>query len=207
MKYLKITIVIATILILITALMNNNTEYTNDFENITILFCPTMKIHLDNTSIDNANLKKVMNTQKALEKLNTGEGDLALVGRLKRPFELNDHFRELILFNRYTIASNERFALDEKDLAKIDVHTYLLEEKLKEFNLNFVFHKSKENAMRDGEIFLIPWNDFDENLELVNVMQGQNKVEKYRNPVIYYNEEKEQLAKKLYKKIKKYDIN
>lgn len=161
-------------------------------EPITLGYCPTMSGIAKEIASKNNNvsLKPYEFTSQALQSLNNGEIDVVLVGRSAKENEIGDAFKKT-LREGLTLVGKEKRAISPVELQHSRIHTYVSEELAREYvpeTAEIIFYDSKESAIKEGinELILIQWEDFQENLELaIPLDEKQNKVEKFRIPVLY----------------------
>ena len=180
---LSITIILSVIIIF------NLGTITGAFfsEDIRLGYCPTMEPWArEYANNNNVVLIRKGSTAEALNDLKNNRLDMALVGRLATTFERGSA-NETILRDGYTLVSNQRKIVQE--LSLLTVHTAVDKTIAQEMLplSKIIFYETTEEAIKFGlnENVLINWNDFNDNYQLVVVMDGNQKVEKFRIPVLY----------------------
>ena len=135
---------------------------------------------------------------EVLSKLMQGKIDYAVIGRRAYSFEIDDSILETPLKEYgWTLVSSEKNFFQYPEIVNYEIHTYLNEEEVREFfdyKPKLFFHENIESSI-ENEISLIHWDDFKDEFELVIPVSGDNKVEKFRNPMLYKHESAEPLAK------------
>jgi hypothetical protein len=188
---------ILMVLLFFSFLLVGCSQSDDELDVLRVAYCPSMAVHLEKLDdFDNLELIEVDNTRIALNLLSSGTVDVAFVGILAYPDELLEEIEVLVLFDRLTIISNQRGIIEETVLSEQLIYTYLdVPDSFSHLNLVVVDKEDALSAARLGGFALISWSDFDESdesISLVNVMQGIEKVELYRNPSFYYSEEFEE---------------
>ncbi len=169
-----------------------------------IATCPTTYEYLKKINIPEENIIQKESTAEALQLLNNNNVQIAFVGRNAYPNEIKNDILKIELFNRNTIISKENFHLNIIQLQQLTILTYLSEQEHNNLNLKFI--NEEEIYENQNNLFLVSWDDFDKYIQqgfkLVNVYDGINKVDSFRNPQLYFKEEYEDIAKQIAQKIK-----
>lgn len=156
-------------------------------------YCPTMEPYALEFS-EEFELIKLSNTAEVLKNLNKGLIDVGLVGWLAKDFEILN-VREIRLRDGYTLVSENRGLIDYNKLKEYTIHTSINESEARNFlgdEFEIIFYNSLEEIPQDN-LILINWDNITGNHKLVIPMIGENKVEKFRIPTIYYFEYRKNL--------------
>lgn len=169
----------------------NITSQTNS-DPIKLGYCPTMANLAKGIASKNSHisLQGYGYTSEAFHALNNGNVEMVLVGRLAGKNELNNAF-EKHLRQGLTLVGREKILIPISKLQNSRIHTAVDENLANEYfpNIeNVIFHESTESAIKEGigDLVLINWNDYTDNLGLVIPVDNLgNKIEKFRIPVLY----------------------
>jgi hypothetical protein len=163
-------------------------------EKIIVGYCPTMKEDVIEFSNKNENvvLKEFQSSGDVLLALENDVINLAIIGRRAKSFEGNN-FIEEIKESGFTIVFSQKVLIQTSDLNLIPLHTHHTNYPRKYFSEDKVFLHSNlsetiSNAFANDEPALITWEEFNDELELVVVMQGQIKNKDFRG-VFFYKKE------------------
>ncbi len=133
-----------------------------------------------------------------LANLKAGNIDYGVIGRRAYGFEINDEILEIPLEEYgWTLVSLEKGFVEYNELKDLNIATYLEEEDVLNFfsfKPNISFHENLEDALKE-ELVLISWEDFSDELQLVVPMEGEDKVEKFRTPMLYMHKETRELKR------------
>lgn len=152
-------------------------------------YCPTMKPIAEKIAENNENivLVKQPNSAQTLQALSVNI-DIALIGRMAKGREIQSTNRKM-LGKGYTLVTDVKRFVQENELSEIKIHTAIEENIAKQMlpNSELIFYKTTQEAISQGlgETVLIDWNDYEDEYELLVVMKGMKKVEKFRIPVLY----------------------
>jgi hypothetical protein len=163
---------------------------------ITLSYCPTMESYAKKIAEDNLNviLDKDFSTASVLSKLKNKKIDIALVGRIADSWEL-DNVKEIRLKDGYTLIGPTKNFVLESNLKDIEVHTAISESIVQEYFPeleNIVYYMSVDDALTFGKnkVILIDWKDYKTGYNLIiPLYENNNKVEKYRIPTLYVNDD------------------
>lgn len=161
-------------------------------QQISVGYCPTMKLIAEKIANNNQDIVLVQqaSSAKALQELNNQNIDIALIGRLAKQDEIGS-VNEKMLGTGYTLVTNTKRFIQENDLSKIKVHTTIAKDIAKGIlpESEIAFYSTMQEAITNGlsEAVLIDWNDYKDEYELLVVMNGAQKVERFRIPVLYSN--------------------
>jgi len=178
---------------LIIGAINNITGFLI-MEGSTLGYCPTMESQaLEIAEERNVELVEIGSAGEVLQALENGNIDEGLVGRKAKNYEIGDATNEEILESGNTLVSRDKDVAHINDLSYLNIHTYLNEEeveKLLKKNYNINFYESKEEVrskIREGEVALISWDDWEDEFELIVVMSGEEnkKAEDFRGVFLY----------------------
>lgn len=161
-------------------------------QQVSVGYCPTMKLIAEKIANNNQDIVLVQqaSSAKALQELNNQNIDIALIGRLAKQDEIGS-VNEKMLGTGYTLVTNTKRFIQENDLSKIKVHTTIAKDIAKGIlpESEIAFYSTMQEAITNGlsEAVLIDWNDYKDEYELLVVMNGAQKVERFRIPVLYSN--------------------
>ncbi|HDP73988.1 MAG TPA: hypothetical protein ENN46_03485 [Candidatus Woesearchaeota archaeon] len=167
---------------------------------ITIGYCPTMNQYLNSFfyGMQNVKFTEYPSAASAIQQLRAGQVDAVLIGRVSRQSEIREGIKELRLGKGFTLISDSTKTILASELSKARVHTAVPEEIARTVlpENDFLFYESNEKARESGisEAVLISWDDFrDEDHLLIPVYSDGRKIEKFRSPVLYFDESIEDL--------------
>lgn len=206
---IKKTLLLSIIIILMLISGCSNEQELNETEiNKTYLIatCPTTYEYLKQINMTDDYIIQTDSTAQALQLLNANIVQIAFVGRNIYLNEINHDTSSAELFTRHTIISKNNEPISINQLRELNILTYLSEEDVKEHvDLKIEFINKKDMQEYQNDLFLIPWLDFDEHLmrgfRLVNIYDGLNKADIFRNPTFHYYPEFEVVVKELIEKI------
>ncbi len=161
---------------------------TKENETVIIGYCPTMSGYANLIASQNKNVDilEFGSASIVMSKLNSKEVDIALIGRKARIDELGSN-HERVLKPGFTLVSPSRYFIGYSVLKDSEIITYT-DKEIAEFfpELNLKFVQNKVDAFKDSNIVLIPWDDYEDSMELViPLSEDRTKVEKFRTPIIY----------------------
>ncbi len=193
-KIQKILIIAASIffLIIITIITPQFTGRVILNEKILLGYCPTMSEEAK-TLAEKGNYELIQfgSASEVLFALNKGDVDKGLIGRKAESYEINEDTQEIILKSGYTMISNNKRFIDYSQLSDLEIYTYLSEEEVKKLisdNSDIFYYETKEESIKkinEGEIVLISWEDWNDNYELVVVVDGNEKAKDFRGVFLY----------------------
>jgi len=196
MKNIKIFLILSFIIIFITGLYFmpfTEKELTKE-ESYILGYCPTMESYALDIQNKNPNLTLLLleNSSSAIDSLNNNDVDFIIIGRFAEEKEiLSPSFKKLTTEKRYTFVSKNKSFVSIEDLSNLKIHTYLDEKVINEiFNKgqsNIIFHDALESSIKEGlnDVILIAWDDYNDSLQLVVILENNQKVEKFRFPLLY----------------------
>lgn len=152
-------------------------------------YCPTMYEEALAFSED-VELVEFVSASEVLFALNREQIDFGLVGRKAKFHEISDDISEEILESGYTLVSNKKGFIDYSQLRQINIHTYLDSEIVERLvsSQNIVYYDSQQEVIdkiSDGEVVLISWDDWNDEFELIVVMDGNEKAKDFRGVFLY----------------------
>ncbi|BEP29706.1 hypothetical protein [Helicovermis profundi] len=159
-------------------------------------YCPTMLPYI-NKLIDNKIDLEIVNGMSAagvLAMLRNREVDMIIIGRKAYKRELNLEIKEKRIKNGYTLAYSHKTSISKERLKELAIKTYIpkvIVEKDFSFFEQVEYFDSKKDCMKNSfsTPTLVDWNDFEEEYELLIPMdENRNKLNIFRAPVVYYNE-------------------
>ncbi len=164
-------------------------------ESLTIGYCKTFERYAQSLAKENSlNIVKLESSGEVLSSLNSGNIDYGVIGRRAYNFEINRNIVERPLQDLgWTLVSQEKVFLEEDELKSYKINTYLDEEEVLSFfslDLDIAYHDDIDSAFNSEGITLIAWEDFRDEFELVVPFENNSnaKVEKFRTPMLYMNE-------------------
>jgi hypothetical protein len=163
-----------------------NTYFTGNVveEKIKLGYCPTMKEDAKTLSEkENYELVEFLSASEVLFALKNNQIDKAVIGRKAKLNEISIDTKETVLESGYTLVSNKKDFIDYSQNFSIEIYTYLEEE----FDFP-VIKTSKEEVLekvKEGKVALIYWEDWNDDFELVVVMNGNEKVKEFRGAFLY----------------------
>ncbi len=159
-------------------------------ETISLGYCPTMKPIAERIANSNENiiLLEQSSSAQALQKLSNNKIDVALIGRKAEQDEIQ-MVNEKMLGQGYTLVTDTKNFIQENELANIKVHT-AIEENIAEQIIpdsEIMFYPTTQEAIAQGlqEAVLINWNDYKDEFELLVILKGMDKSERFRIPILY----------------------
>ncbi|MEX0920079.1 MAG: hypothetical protein WDZ69_00680 [Candidatus Pacearchaeota archaeon] len=166
------------------------------FENsdkLVLGYCPTM---LEDAGVlsemNDYELVKFDSSSEVLHSLNNGQIDFGLIGRKAKNHEVSGEISEEVLKSGYTLISNEKRFVEYRDLQFIEIHTYLPESVVNSLvpsSSNVVYHDSIAGAtskISEDNVVLISWDGWEDEFELLIVIDGGEKVKDFRGAFLYY---------------------
>ena len=192
-KIIFITIILTAVLMLfliIKPLLTTYFIYEDNSEKrleIKLGYCPTM--YENAKQIAESNNYKLIGFDSASEVLSALKNkqiNKALIGRKAYSYEINSEIKENVLESGFTLVSNQRAYIDISELSNLEIHTYFNQTKFNSDNL--IFHSSKQEALdkiSQGKIVLISWYDWNDEFELIIVMDKNQKARDFRGVFLY----------------------
>ena len=167
----------------------------NQNEKIKIGYCPTMQEEAKEIADkNNYELVELNSALEVLQALNKNQIDKALIGRKVYSYEKSENMIERVLDSGYTLVSNQKRFIDVSVLKNSEIHTYLKKEIVEDLFLDsskIIYYDSKNDAIKkiyEGKLVLIFWEDWEDEFELIVVMNGVQKVREFRGVFLYENE-------------------
>jgi len=132
-------------------------------------------------------LVNLSSAARVLYFLNTGEIDVGVIGRKAKKREFEGY--EKVTGSGYTLIADAKRMILQDDVKNLRIDTTLPKEIVeKEFPEleNVVYHKTLQEALDNGKVQLISWDDWDNKFELlIPVDEFNNKIKKFRVPHLY----------------------
>ena len=163
--------------------------YPEDPGYVRLGYCPTMTdvakrvASVDKTIV----LVGKSSSLEALDDLNRGEIDIALIGRLAKSSEISA--KERILGKGHTLVGHDKKFIPRSGLDGLTVHTAVDADIARSLlpDSAIIFYNDTKTALREGmmDAALIDWDHFEDDYELIVVMDGVKKAEEFRIPVLY----------------------
>lgn len=162
---------------------------------LTLGYCPTFETYaFDLAKNNNFDLKKFESSNEVLSNLKSNSIDYGVIGRRAYSFEIDDEILEIPLEEYgFTLISPKKNFIEYSQLKDLEIHTYLNKEGVENFlgsEYNVIFHENIEDALKK-DVVLIHWDDFEDNFELFIPMQANEKVAKFRTPILYTKKQHE----------------
>lgn len=191
-KIIILTIALILIFLIIQPSLRGNV--IQDKQKMKLGYCPTMDDDALNLAKDNNyELVKFGSASEVLSSLNNNQIDKGLIGRKAELSEINKDVKETTLKSGYTLVTNKKIFLDYSQLLSLEIHTYLPNKETKDLisnNQSIIYYGSKQEAINkisEGKAVLISWEDWQDNFELIVVMEGSKKVKDFRGAFLYEN--------------------
>lgn len=175
----------------------SNEDYLNkrDFlENYYVGYCPTMIVDafLFKEKNENVVLIEFNTASEVLSSLKNNDINMAIIGRRSKQFEIKSDIVEEIKETGFTLVFDKKVFVQTSDLSKILIHTHHVIFPTNYFSENqIIFHNSLEetilNSSLNNQVALIKWDEFEDNMELVVVMDQDRKNKDFRGVFYYKN--------------------
>jgi len=151
-------------------------------------YCPTMEEYVKKIkNVQNFDIFNLQSAARVLYYLNMDEIDLAVIGRKAKREEFVGY--EKVNGTGYTLITHTKGIIPESELPNLKIHTHISKEIIeKEFPelKNVVYHETLQDSLKNGDVQLISWDDWDDKFELlIPLDKFNNKVKKYRVPHFY----------------------
>ncbi len=168
-------------------------------EQLKIGYCKTFERYARSLAEENnLNLVELGSSFEVLSSLANDKIDYAVIGRRAYKHEINEQTLEIPLKEfGWTLVSSEKDFFEYSDIESLEIHTYLNEDEVSNFfpaKPKLHYHENIDEAFENG-ITLIHWEDFRDEFELVVPLESNNKIEKFRVPILYKDKNKEPLEK------------
>ena len=152
-------------------------------------YCKTFERYaIELAEQNDLDLVKLGSSFDVLSNLKSGNIDYAVIGRRAYTPEINEKTLEIPLKEYgWTLVSSEKDFFEYSEIENLEIHTYLKQEEVQDFfsyEPSIVYHDDIDSAFENG-ITLIHWEDFQDDFQLIVPLQGDAKVEKFRNPMLY----------------------
>ena len=160
-------------------------------QTIKLGYCPTMFEEAQKISIEEGCvLTKYNSASQVLSALRNNQIQKGLIGRKTYSNEINSDIKEQVIESDFTLVSNKKGFIDYSQLNSIEIYSYSpLEEVSSLFSEEQQIHfMKKQEALKmisQGKIVLIEWKDWQDNFELVVVMNGSRKIREFRGVFLY----------------------
>lgn len=189
-KTIIIGISILFLLIIGTLFFKSGLTGNATVETISLGYCPTMKPLAEKIANTNENILLVeqSSSAQALQELNNHKIDVALIGRKAEQNEIQS-VNERMLGQGYTLVTNTKKFIQENELTNIKVHTAIEESIANQMlpTTEIIFYSTTQEAISQGlqEAVLIDWNEYKDEFELLVILNGMDKSDKFRIPILY----------------------
>ena len=155
-------------------------------------YCPTMKFFVDKLSIDEKIEKIDLGSAKAvLAALSNEDIDVGIIGRTAKKTEFTGFKRRIE--NGYTLITNKKQMILNDNLPQIKINTAISESIINTkfpYLKNVVYHKTINNKLSDSDVWLISWDDWKDEFELLIPIDEQyNKNPDFRVPHLFSKKE------------------
>lgn len=165
-------------------------------ENLIIGYCKTFERYAQALAQENdLDIVRLSSSGEVLSQVNSGNIDYGVIGRRAYSFEIGNHIVEKPIKELgWTLVGKEKDFVVKEELKNFEIHTYLDEQEVMNFfslDLNITYHDDIDSAFNSEGIALIAWKDFRDEFELIvpHVKDSDAKVEKFRTPMLYMNED------------------
>ncbi len=168
---------------------STETEESVESSSIKVGFCPTMQVDAERLQKENENINLVSlsSAGEVLANLEAGKIDLALIGRKAEKTEISKDILERKMFETgFTLINSQKSIISKNEIANLEVKTCLdksIQEDFSEFKIIF----EQDCNYQKEEIWLISWNDWTDDMELLIPVDENGKIKKYRSPFLYGN--------------------
>jgi hypothetical protein len=185
----------------------NNTPNLTDASTtqfISVGYCPAMAAELSLLKFEGAIIEGIeyLSAAHALQALQDGAVDTALIGRKPYQSELAAGFTYDQLRDGFTLVAQEKKIIPYANLVEMTIYKALIEEEIKDVfpaaTHNIHFSESELLAILDnGSDVLIRWDQVEDNYNLWIPIDSQgNKIKDFRTPFFIYPEISSYLFKK-----------
>ena len=151
-------------------------------------YCPTMEKYLKKY-IDNKNFELINlgSARQVLFLLDNNEIDVGVIGRQAKKSEFNGVLKRI--GTGYTLITTTKSMISNDGLKTLEIHTNISNEIIKQrypYLKNIIYHNSLKDALSNGKIQLISWDNWNDNFELLIPMHDfNNKNSDFRVPHFY----------------------
>ena len=151
-------------------------------------YCPTMKKYLINLAKNNEiELIDLGSARQVLHLLEKDEIDVGVIGRQAQKSEFKGVVKRI--GTGYTLITAMKSMIPNENLEMLEIHTYVSKEIIKQkypYLKNVVYHNSLKEALSEGKIQLISWDEWDDEFKLlIPVDNFNNKNSDFRVPHFY----------------------
>lgn len=152
-------------------------------------YCPTMQEQAIKLQASHQNIKIVSfsSAEEVLRNLQSDKIAIALIGRKAKDNELSNAIYEKSIANPgLTLVNAQKRIISQSDLANMQIKTCLPEKSIADSFADLNFDYRTDCNYTDGGAWLISWNDYKENLELlIPIDQNGRKDKRFRSPYLY----------------------
>jgi len=150
-------------------------------------YCPTMEEYVKKINIQDFEIINLGSAGRVLYFLSNDEIDVGIIGRKAKKREFEGY--EKVTGSGYTLITDSKKMIFKDELKNLKINTAVPKEIIeKEFPelKNVIYHKTLQEALDNGSVQLINWNDWKDEFELlIPIDEFNNKVKKYRVPHLY----------------------
>ncbi len=149
-------------------------------------YCPTMKPFVEKLESRGFILVNLGSAGAVFQALNLGEIDVGVVGRRAKSREFSGFMRRLS--EGYTLVNDRKQMILNEDLGRIRINTALSKEivESKFPYLKNVVYRGKIPEKLDGGVWLISWDDWRDDFELLIPVDGEyRKNSDFRVPHVF----------------------
>ena len=190
-RLFNLGILIFVILLAIIMMNFDSKEKELYFDEVYLLgYCPTMREAAYSLSSENGyELLELNSASEVLFGLRSGKIDKALIGRKAKLLEINGDVNKEVLKSGYTLVSSKRGSIEYSLINELEIHTYVDREVASRLiQESEIYYSDKDfvlEKIRQGNIALIPWEDWDDEFELIVVTKGPKKAKEFRGEFLY----------------------
>ena len=149
-------------------------------------YCPTIQSEAMVLAEENNYIPKELSSAAVvLQQLKSGQIDSALIGRKAYSYEISNEISEKVLKSGFTLVSNQKSFISISQLNSSEIY---VPEGFNGFEFRRKIEYGSEESrdlINQGKIVLISWDDWQDNFELVVVMNGSEKVREFRGVFLY----------------------
>ena len=160
-------------------------------KNITLGFCPTMKVFVNEIINTRSNVSAINlgSAARVLYALSNNDINVGLVGRRAKKSEFSGYEQELNNKQGYTLVSAQKSFVREGDLKNLRVVTSI-DKEIVETNFpqlqNVIFDNQLNDKLTESEVRLISWTEWNDDFNLlIPVDDFGNKMLAFRKPYLF----------------------
>ncbi len=191
---LIIVIILISIFLIIKPSLTGKIVYQEiSNEKIKLGYCPTMQEDAEKLSEkENYQLIKFGSASEVLNALNNNQINKALIGRKAKNYEISKEIKETTLKSGHTLVFKQKGFIESSQLSNLEIYTYLSEEQVKKLipdNKNIIYLPKQQaiSKIPEGKIVLISWEDWQDEFELIVIIDENEKDKNFRGVFLYEN--------------------